>query len=670
MRNKIKQVFKIQTRLLLFVLLLCGNISAVAAALYSAQASENTTPSALTVAEQRELFLLTEEQINARRFSLARQNMSQLQDYALYPYLEAAFLQQNLSLANEALIGDFLVEYADTPVAEKLRTAWLEFLAEQNKAEVFLNYYQGSGNAQLQCRYLDYLWQHTDNLSALWPQVSNQWISERSQPAACDRVFNAWVEAGMRTEEAVWQRLMLAVKAKQYSLAGYLTRLLPEEHRYLAVLSRRVQANPAAILRFNDFTNTHPREQEIVTSALHRLIWRDVSNAKRAWAHFQNVYSFSSSETHDMHERIGITLSVRGEAGALAWLEKVPVQQLSATGQQWLLASLLRQQRYDRIAMLINALAKEEQEKDQWQYWRGRALIELGFVADGEQELQEVAQSRSYYGFLASARLGLAPSLRQEEVHYETAALEQLRHKPSMQRAMELYALDRTLAARREWNVIGYRGSYEEQVLSAIFAHENGRYEEAIFGLARTGLFNDVERRFPLAFKELLSTHAENQGLDPAWVFAIVRRESAFRTDAISPAGARGLMQVMPETANYLVRRTPGPNQGRISKSRLLNPEENVQLGTRYMSELLQRTGNNWIIATAAYNAGLNRVVEWLPEQPTDFDIWVETMPYQETRDYVKNVLAYQQIYTILMGKKDHVLAPLISLQMYAEHRG
>lgn len=670
MRNKIKQVFKKQARPLLFVLLLNGNLIAASAALYSTEAEESTAPSALSVTEQRDLFMLTEQQINSRRFSQARQNMSQLQGYALYPYLEAAFLQQNLSLANEALIGDFLVEYTDTPVAEKLRTAWLEYLVEHNNSDKFLNYYQGSSNAQLQCRYLDYLWQHTDNLAALWPQVSNQWISEHSQPAACDRVFNAWVEAGMRTEEAVWQRLMLAVKAKQYSLAGYLTRLLPEEHRYLAVLGRRAQANPTTIMRFDDFANKHPREKEVVIAALHRLIWRDISNAKRAWAHYQTIFNFSSNEIHDMHERIGITLSVRGEEGALAWLEQVPAQLLSSTGQQWILASLLRHQRYDRIAMLINAMASEEQEKDQWRYWRGRALIELGFGPDGEQELQEVAQNRSYYGFLASARLGLAPSLRHEAVHYEAAALEQLRHKPSMQRAMELYALDRTLAARREWNVIGYRGSYEEQVLSAIYAHENGRYEEAIFGLARAGLFNDVERRFPLAFKELLSTHAENQGLDPAWVFAIVRRESAFRTDAISAAGARGLMQVMPETANYIVRRTPGSNLGRISKSRLLNPEDNVQLGTKYMSELLQRTDNNWIIATAAYNAGLNRVVEWLPEQPTDFDVWVETMPYQETRDYVKNVLAYQQIYTILMGKKDNVLAPLISLQMYAEHRG
>lgn len=670
MRNKIKQVFKKQAKPFLLLLILNGSVATAYATTQPLLAESDVAPVALSVAEQRELFVQTEQHINSRKFTQARQNMAQLQGYALYPYLEAAFLQQNLSLANEALIGDFLAEYSDTPVASRLRTAWLNYLVEHNDAERFLTYYQGSSSAQLQCRYLDYLWQKTDNVQALWPQVSQQWVSERSQPNTCNKVFDAWVAAGMRTTDVVWQRYMLAVRAKQYSLATYLTRLLPEEDRNLALLIRRAQTNPATIIDFESFQNSHEREHEVVLSALHRLIWSDFDKAKQAWAHYQQVFNFSPNEVHDMHERFGITLSVRGEAGALAWLEKVPAKLLTSTGRQWILAALLRQHRYDRITMLINALPVEEQEKDQWRYWRGRALMELGFIEDGEEELAETAKERSYYGFLASARLDLEPSLQHEAITYEPEALERVRKKPSMQRAMELFALDRTLDARREWNVIGYRGTYEEQVLSAVLAHESGRYEQAIYGLARTGMFNDVERRFPLAFYDLLNSNAEKQNLEPAWVYAIVRRESAFRYDAISPVGARGLMQVMPQTANYLVRRSPGPNSGRISKSRLLNPEDNVQLGTRYMNELLQRTDNNWIIATAAYNAGLNRVLEWMPEQPMDFDVWVETMPYQETRDYVKNVLAYQQIYTVLMGKDANVLAPLISLQMYAEHRG
>src|SRR5690554_1467219 len=670
MRNKIKQAFKKQVKPLLLLLCVGGTFPFAFAAPGPVAPASNALPSLLTVDEQRELFVQTEQQIKARRFTRARENMTQLQDYALYPYLEAAFIGQNLSLTNEPLISEFLNEFSDTPVADKLRTSWLHYLVEHNEEEKFLNYYQGSGNAQLQCRYLDYLWKKTDNLNALWPQVSNQWVSDRSQPATCDAVFNAWVEAGMRTEEVIWQRFMLAVNNGQQGLALYLTRLLPEESRYLAQLSRRSKANPTAIMRFQDFRNKDLREKDILLPSLHRLIWRDIDEAKCAWVHYQSVFTFNESEVNDMNERFGVTLSVRGEAGALAWLEKVPVAELSDSGRQWILAALLRERRYDRIAMLINALPNDEQEKDQWRYWRGRALIELNFLEDGEHELYETAKHRSYYGFLASARLGIEPSLAHEPVHYEPAAVEQIKKIPSMQCAIEFFALNRMLDARREWNVVGYRGSYDEQVLSAIFAHENGRYDQAIFGLARTGLFNDVERRFPLAFQELLASNAESQGLDPAWVYAIVRRESAFRTDAVSPAGARGLMQVMPQTANYLVRRSPGPNKGQISNNRLLNPEDNVQLGTRYMNELLQRTGNNWIIATAAYNAGLNRVVEWLPEQPIDFDVWVETMPYQETREYVKNVLAYQQIYTILLGKNANVLAPLISLQMYAEYRG
>lgn len=674
MRNKTKQVFKKRQSPLITLLFLSSAFVATPALWANAHAEEKTVASslartALSLEKQRALFLQTEQHIKMRRFKQARENMQQLQSYALYPYLEAAFLQQNLSLANESLISEFLIEFSGLPAAERLRTAWLQYLAKQNQGEKFLLYYQGSSNPQLQCHYLDFLWQSTDNLTALWPQVSHHWVSEKSLPASCDAVFNAWVAAGMRTEEIIWQRFSLAVQHNQHRLALYLARLLPEESRYLTELSRKAWSNPRSIMRFQNFTNQDEREKEIIIAALQRLVWRDIDDAQSAWLHYQTAFKFSTAEQQEIDERIGITLSVRGEENALVWLEKVPVAALSDAGRQWTLAAHLRQQRHDKIIMFINALPESEQQKDQWRYWRARSLMALNFIDDGEEELHEVAKQRSYYGFLASARLGVMPSLAHEPIEYEAEAVKALKNQPSMQRAVELFMLKRTLDARREWNVIGYRGSYKEQVLSALFAYEQGYYDQTIFGLARTGLLNDIERRFPLAFKELLAGYAESQSLDPAWVYAIVRRESAFQVDAVSPAGARGLMQVMPQTANYLVRRTPGAGT-RISSSRLMNVEDNVQLGTRYMSELLQRSDNNWIIATAAYNAGINRVVEWLPEQPMDFDVWLEMVPYQETRDYVKSVLAYQQIYTILLGGNTNVLSPLVGLQIYANHHG
>lgn len=659
MRKKIKQAFKKQCS---YLLTLCAVGSMHLFVSVPAEAS-------FTLAEQRELFLQVEQHLADRRFGEARENMTQLRGYALYPYLEATFLQQNLSLANEPLISEFLNDYSGTPVADSLRTDWLKFLAQKNHAERFLLYYQGSSNGKLQCQYLNFLWKNSDNLAVVWPQVSNQWVSGKSQPKECDAVFAAWTNAGMRTEQHVWERIKLALENKEFGLANYLTRLLPEQSRYLARLARRVANNPAAIMRFRNYQNNDVRERELVLNALPRLIWQDIEQAEQAWVHYQQQYDLPENVIHRMHERFGVTLSVRGEPDALYWFEQVPIQQLTKQGRQWMLAALLRTNRFDRVSMFINALPAEEQNKDQWRYWRARALIALNFAEEGQEELAQVAQSRSYYGFLASASLNVEASLSHVPVAFEPDELEALKRRPSVQRAMELFALERNLQGRREWNRIAYRGQYQEQVLSAVLAHEIGFYEQAIFTFAHTGMFNDIERRFPLAFYETLKTHADAQSLDLAWVYAIVRRESSFRADAFSPVGARGLMQVMPATAEYLLSRMPGP-AARFSRQQLYNPEFNVRLGTRYLKELLQRTGDNWIVATAAYNAGIHRVQEWLPETATALDVWVETVPYEETRNYIKGVLAYQQIYSLLLGKKNNVFTPLISMKIEASHSG
>ncbi|WP_165831975.1 transglycosylase SLT domain-containing protein [Aliidiomarina sp. B3213] len=631
------------------------------------QAQNTQLPPSMPLEQQRELFLETEDAIESRRFREAREGMEQLQGYALYPYLEADYLEQNLSYANESVIAEFLSQYEGTPVDNGLRYQWLNFLANNNDEERFLTYYQGSSSSRLQCTYLDFLWKTTDNLAVLWPQVANQWVSAESQPRNCDPVFAAWENAGQRTEALVWERLVLALNAREWGLARYLTRQLPQNSRYLGELYRRVEVNPLTLMRFADFPNNDPREQDIVVAGMKRLIWRDTDKAAEAWQHFQTIFPFAPETQWDMSERFGITLAVRNEEGALTWFNRVPASKLSESGLQWFLASLLRAERFDHVVMFINSLPAEQQEKAQWQYWRGRALAELDFHEDSEAVWQVLAQERNYYGFLASAQLGIAPSLAHVPLTYEPSAMATLKEQPSVKRAFELFAIGRSLQARREWNMLGYRGTYDEQVLSSIAAHEAGWHDQAIFGLAHTGQFNDVEKRFPLAYMSLISSHANSHDLDPAWVFALARRESAFRPDAISRVGARGLLQVMPDTANYVSRRTPGPNLGRVSNYRLMQPEENVKIATRYMSDLMRRTGNHWVIATAAYNAGLNRVEEWLPESPMPFDIWVETIPYEETRDYVKNVLAYQQIYTNLLGKDANVLSSLVNTHMVAD---
>jgi soluble lytic murein transglycosylase len=186
--------------------------------------------------------------------------------------------------------------------------------------------------------------------------------------------------------------------------------------------------------------------------------------------------------------------------------------------------------------------------------------------------------------------------------------------------------------------------------VATVVADQWGWHDQAIHGFTRTGYMDDINRRFPVAYQDLLQQQAEKQNIDPAWALAIARRESAFMTDAHSGAGARGLMQLLPSTAKYLAGK-------KVSNRALYDPKINVQYGTQYLRYLLGKLDDNAILATASYNAGWRRVKQWLPDtQPMQLDIWVETIPFRETRNYVKAVTAYQQIYAHQLGKTKHNL--------------
>ncbi|RUO35539.1 hypothetical protein CWE13_11460 [Aliidiomarina shirensis] len=618
---------------------------------------------------QREAFLEIEGMINRREYTNAQEAMLEIRDYPLFPYLEGALLEKNIRMANESVISEFLNEHSGLPIARSLRTDWLHFLRRNNDAERFLRDYEPQSSLLLQCQALRYRYRSLESLSAseqnsFWQDVTAFWTHGESLPSACDSLFSIWADAGYRTEEVVWQRIQLALNARQNSLVRYLSRFISKEQQDLLSLQRRVQANPRVVQRYHEFTAKNEVTQNMVLSALSRLRWDDHWGTISAWEHYQTTLSFSAAETEQMNADIAVTLALRGEPEAIEWFQRLPIAAMSSSVQQWYLASLLEQQRFDVINEFILALPSAAQQEPQWLYWRGRALAEMGMLEDSTELLVKASQTRNYYGFMASARMSLPANLQHQSTTLVVDKLRDISRRPEALRARELLHHGRLLDARREWNMLRARASEDEQVLIAVLASEWGWHDQAIFGLAGTPAVNDVARRFPLAYAALLQAQSDIVDIDPAWAFAIARRESSFQPDAVSPVGARGLMQVMPATAEYINRRSPSLTTSRGGRFRLDDPEDNVRMGTQYLAELHHRFDGNWLLATAAYNAGSNRVREWIPETAMPADLWIELIPYQETRDYVKAVLAYQQIYAMLLGNNANVLQPLVRMQI------
>ena len=291
----------------------------------------------------------------------------------------------------------------------------------------------------------------------------------------------------------------------------------------------------------------------------------------------------------------------------------------------------------------IDALPLEEKLEGRWQYWRARALLKLGRAPEANTLLSQLAATRSYFGFLAADRLGLGYNLTQERLVIAPEEIQRLQAIPSLARARELLRLKRRHGARLEW-AHGLRAMNDEEVAQAARLAEHwGWPGRAILTLGRTPYRSDLILRFPLAYRELITHQARHQRLDLPWVYAIVRQESAFQPDARSKSGALGLMQIMPRTGREIAGKL---NKKLRNKHQLLDTDLNVRFGSSYLRTLLDTLGNHPILATAAYNAGPNAVKKWLPkDKEMPADRWIESVPYTQTREYLRRVFAYTAIY-------------------------
>jgi soluble lytic murein transglycosylase len=318
----------------------------------------------------------------------------------------------------------------------------------------------------------------------------------------------------------------------------------------------------------------------------------------------------------------------------------------------------LRDQNWQHIKDKLLKLPTTAQQSLQWRYWYSRSLLATDDLVQGTKLLSELAQSRHYYGFLAASYLNKASNFQNMPLVVSAEEKAFVIKSPEAKRAFELFAIGRFHHARLEWNYWLSKLNQRDKLVASKVANEMQWYDRAIFTLAKVGYLNDVNLRFPLGFETEIKHYADNQKINPAWAFAITRRESSFMSDANSPAGAKGLMQIMPCTAKQLAKR-------KVSNQYLFKAKNNIKLGTKYLRNLLDKHDGNQVLATAAYNAGPYRVKSWLKDaEPLPADVWIETIPFKETREYVKSVLAYQQIYQHKVGQKGSLFDLIIAMNI------
>lgn len=607
---------------------------------------------ALPLDEARRLYSDALTHISHGRIQAAENLAPRLQQYVLYPYLELELVKAQVDQLSSQTIDRYLQQYGNTIVGQRMRIAWVNHSMQQRNWEEFLRYYQGYGGEDMQCVKIRALRETGQREQAL-VEAGKLWKTGHSLPDICDPSLHFWDKqlSEQEREDQYWLRAELAMQEGQYSLAQYLLRKISADQRYIDILER-----PALLYKRAESLPVNERSRTLASHTLQRLAARDFERANDLWHQLDRRLNFSERQNYQLRDALARQIIASDADYARDWVRANDPDFEDPYLTEWRIRLALKDGDWSEVQRLVGLLPEKLRSKADWQYWWARADIERKgeLTVDTQLLLQKLAMDRGYYSFLAADLLNEDYQLAgQRSLKPELIA--EVEQRSAIQRAKELHWHQQTYTARLEWAHALSTLNRDEQVAAAQLAMDWGWSHQAIMTAIRAGEWDDLVLRFPTPYGEAFAHAAKKQDLDLKWIYAIARQESAFAEDARSPVGARGVMQLMPGTAK-LVARQMGT---RLHPDDLLDADKNIAMGTFYLAQLLEQFGGNRVLATAAYNAGPTRVKRVLLRQEKDYpaDIWIENLPYGETRDYIKNVLAFSVIY----GDKLNIKRPLLS---------
>ena len=607
---------------------------------------------------RREAFLVAEQSL---RDDSAAVDLAPLRAYPLYPYLRYQELTRRLPEWPAVEVREFLQSYADSPLAARLRDAWLLQLAAARRWDDYLQDFTPTRNAELDC------WQRqalldTGQGEAALRDFAGLWLRGVSLPNACDPIIAAWRGQGEPTPERLWQRFALAMTGGNVGLAKALRPAMPASDQTLADAWLSVTGNPTLILDAGRFDFNDPRTASILNDGLERWGQRNALDAAVALDALKTRTPALAPHLMEVERQLALWIASDYHPSALARLAALPDAVVDRDVAEWRVRVCLQQGDWNAALNWLDRLPAPERDSPRWRYWRGRALETVGRAEEAKPVYQAVASQRDYYGFLAADRLGAPYAIASIPLTVPATELEALlARSPGLRRARELYVLGREPDAEAEWRQAIQEFDRPALLQAALLAQRWDWHGQAIATIARAEHWDDLELRFPLAWREGVVNQARAGALDPAWVYAVIRQESGFRPAARSPVGALGLMQIMPATGRQIAQELQ--DVAAAADPPLLQPEINIRYGVHYLRRMLERLQDNPVLATAAYNAGPNKVARWLPARTAvPADVWAETIPYRETRAYVQRVMEYAAIYQHRLGSPEP--APTLGARM------
>jgi soluble lytic murein transglycosylase len=601
----------------------------------------NTPVFAKSIEFQRKDYLAAKKALDTNQYKTFGKIANTLKDYPLYPYLRYEYLRRNLLKIKDSDIISFLERYHDLPVAAGLRKSWLKLLVKRSHWQTFLDNYTPQSDVKMECYQLQARIK-TNNSTFLLEDIRTTWLAGKSLPPQCDPAFALLYKSDFMTNELVWERLRLSIRNNQLNLVNYLSNRLEPEYKELAKLWVRIYQNPYKYTYKPKLENT-PIARDILAHGILRLARYDVIKAIQRLNELKEQYSFTLSDIAEIERTLAIRAAKNKSVLALQLLDKIDNKHVNKQVFHYRLSTALANYDWFTLKKWTTGQAPDIDIELRWRYWHARALEETGEPDKANEIYKEIAKERDYYGFLAADKINVAYDMNHYPIPENREGFSKVASLPAMKRSYEFYKLGMSYSARREWqHALNKMTTYQMQTAAAV-ASQWGWHNRAIITMHRAKAYDDLVLRFPILFSDLLDKYAKKRKIDVSWLYGLVRAESAFIEDVSSPAGALGLMQVMPKTGQYMAKYI-GLKDFKTSK--LKKAGTNIPIGSAYMKKMLADFNGNIVLATAAYNAGPHRVSKWLPKKGCEeSDVWVEKIPFDETRKYVRRVLAFANIY-------------------------
>ena len=568
---------------------------------------------------------------------------ARLSDYPLQSYIEYYRLYPRLASAPEGEVRSFLSKHEGTAIGDRLRNDWLLLIGRARDWRLFDEQYPQfvlNDDTQLKCYALSSKMAKGENVAKA---AQDLLVQPKAYGEACVDLIGRLQRDKQFSDADVWKQIRLSVEFGVPGTARRIAAFTDVSEKQL------VQAIDKPNVTIDQAASGSKAARELLIIAIGRIARTDVERAVKALERIQARLSGEELATAWAQLALPASLSLSKDA-AVYWRKSWGAF-LSQEGYQWRARAALREADWPMVTKAIESMPPDLQKDPAWVYWRGRALLAAGAAEDAHKYFQLIAGQHNFYGILAMEELGLKVSPMPRPQPPKADEITEASNNPGLRNALKFFDMELRFEGNREWNW-QLRKMNERQLLAAAeYARRNEVLDRMVTTADRTKVELDLTQRYPTPYDDIMQTATRPIGLDKAWVYGLIRQESRFIRSARSQVGASGLMQIMPGTATYVARKI---GMAGFTLSSLNDIKTNITLGTQYLNMVLSNLGGSQTLATAAYNAGPGRPRQWRStlSKPVEGAIFAETIPFTETRVYVKNVMANTTWYAAMFENK------------------